>query len=371
MPGLDPSTLAVTAGRPAAAPGAPLNEPLHLASIARPGGERAEYGRVGNPSWRALEDALGALEGGVAVAFASGLAASIAAVGALSAAGPRARAVVAPSDSYHGFRALLSQAARDQGFELRLVDVSDSSGTIAACDGAALLWLESPTNPLMRIADIQGLCNEATRLGVPVVVDNTFAGPLLPQPLRLGATAVVHSATKVIGGHSDLVLGFVVAADERLAEEIRNRRTLGGAIPGSLEAFLALRGLRTLPVRVDRAQRSAGELADRLMHHPWVTRVRYPGLPDSPGRDLACKQMRGFGTLLSFELRGEAEDAERVCRSTRLIVHATSLGGVETLIDRRARWPGEDETPENLLRLSVGCEHVEDLWADLRQALDA
>jgi cystathionine gamma-synthase len=357
------STVAVAAGRPAG-PGAPLNEPVHLASIFRPDGERPEYGRVGNPSWTAFEEALGALEGGAAVAFASGLAASAAVVGGVRAG----EAIVAPSDSYHGFRAMLEEASAPAGCEVRLVDVSDARATLAACEGAGLLWLETPTNPLMRIADLKTLCGRA---GVPVVVDNTFASPVLQRPLELGATAVVHSATKLLGGHSDLVLGAVVTRGPALAEQLRHRRTLFGAVPGALEAFLALRGLRTLSLRVAQAQATAKQLAERLGRHSRVTRVRYPGLADWRGHDVAARQMDGFGSLLSFEVTGGAEAADRVCRATSLIVHATSLGGVETLIDRRARWPGEDETPDGLLRLSVGCEHVEDLWADLEQALDA
>jgi cystathionine gamma-synthase len=360
---LDLSTVAVSAGRPRG-PGAPLNEPLHLASIFRPDGERPEYGRVGNPSWTAFEDALGALEGGAATAFASGLAAAAAVVDGLRAG----EAIVAPSDAYHGFRALLEEASRAVGLEVSLVDVSDTRATLAACEGARILWVETPTNPLMRIADLATLCRDA---GIPVVVDNTFASPLSQRPLELGATAVVHSATKLLGGHSDLVLGAVVTRDAELAEQLRLRRTLRGAVPGAAEAFLALRGLRTLPLRVAHAQAAAAELAERLARHPRVTRVRYPGLADGPGHAIASRQMTGFGSLLSFELAGGAEAADRVCRATELIVHATSLGGVETLIDRRARWPGEHETPDSLLRLSVGCEHVDDLWADLERALDA
>jgi cystathionine gamma-synthase len=357
------STVAVAAGRPAGR-GAPLNEPVHLASIFRPEGERPEYGRVGNPSWSAFEEALGSLEGGSAVSYASGLAASAAVVHGLRAG----EAIVAPSDSYHGFRALLEEVSRAAGCEIRLVDVSDTRATLEACEGARILWLETPTNPLLRIADLQALCGQAR---VPVVVDNTFASPVLQRPLELGATAVVHSATKLLGGHSDLVLGAVVTRDPELAERLRHRRTLFGAIPGAIEAFLALRGLRTLPLRVAHAQVTAERLAERLAGHSRVTRVRYPGLPDWPGHEVAAHQMDGFGSLLAFELTGGAEAADRVCRTTRLIVHATSLGGVETLIDRRARWPGEHETPDGLLRLSVGCEHVDDLWDDLEQALDA
>jgi cystathionine gamma-synthase len=363
-PELHPSTLAVTAGRPRHSPGAPVNVPVHLSSIFLPG-NGAEYARVENPTWLAFEHVLGALEGGTAISFASGMAAAAAVIEMLPIGG----AVVAPSDCYHGFRLLLADLAERNRIETRLVDISDTRATLDRCVGAHLLWIESPTNPLMKVADINVLTKQAHALGVQVAVDNTLATPLLQRPLEQGADLSVHSVTKLLGGHSDLLMGVAIARDQGIADHLRQRRTLDGGTPGLLEAFLALRGLRTLHLRVRHACASAAELAQRLERHPGVRRVRYPRLaaPNTPG-DLPFSSATG-GTLLSFEVVGAAEEADAVCAATELIVHGTSLGGVETLIDRRARWPLEDETPPSLLRLSVGCEYVEDLWRDLDQAL--
>ncbi len=362
--GPHPSTLAVTAGRPAHNPGSPVNVPVYLNSIFLPG-NGAEYGRVENPTWLAFEDAVGALEGGTAVSFASGMAAVAAAIEMLPVGG----VVVAPSDCYHGVRLLLADLAERRRIETRLVDISDVRATLDRCVGADLLWIESPTNPLMKVADISVLSKDAHALGVEVAVDNTLATPLLQRPLELGADLSVHSVTKLLGGHSDLLMGVAVVRDQELADHLRQRRALHGGTPGLMEAFLALRGLRTLHLRVQHASASAAELARRLGRHPGVHRVRYPQLAaSSAALDLAVSGETG-GTLLSFEVAGGAEEADAVCAATQLIVHGTSLGGVETLIDRRGRWPLEKETPPSLLRLSVGCEYVEDLWQDIDQAL--
>jgi cystathionine gamma-synthase len=366
MDHLHPETVAVRAGRPAATAGAPLNAPLVMASSFHTGGDH-EYSREGNPTWEGLEEALGALEGGEAVAFASGMAA-VAAVLEGQSLGAR---VVLPAVSYVTMRELMAERAGGWRLDAVEVDVTDTEATLAACDGAALLWLESPTNPLVGIADLATLAKAAHAEGAIVVVDNTFATPLLQRPLELGADLVVHSATKYVGGHSDLLLGAVVARDHGEADRLRHVRELNGATPGTLEAWLALRGLRTLPVRIERAQATATELARRLADHPEVTGVRYPGLPDDPGHALAERQMAGPGAMLAFEVSGGGERAQALCERVRVIVYATSLGGVETLIDRRARWPGEAHISPSLLRLSVGCEHPDDLWADLEQALSA
>jgi cystathionine gamma-synthase len=204
-----------------------------------------------------------------------------------------------------------------------------------------------------------------------VVVDNTFATPLLQRPLDLGVDVVVHSVTKFLSGHSDLVMGAAVTRDAERLDGLRLRRSLHGSIPGPLEAFLALRGVRTLPVRLERAQSNAAELARRLAAHPAVSLVRYPGLPGHPGHELAARQMEGFGAMLSFELQGGAPAADALCGAVRVCVHATSLGGVETLLERRQRWEGEESTPPSLVRVSVGIEDIEDLWDDLEAALGA
>jgi cystathionine gamma-synthase len=353
-------TVCVSAGR-AERPGGPLNVPPVFASSFRTGGEYDYARNEGTPTWAALEDVVGRLEGGAATAYASGMAA-VAAVVDLLPAGSR---VVVPRDSYTAVRHLV--AARGHTVDLR--DTTDTEATLAAVEGAGLLWLESPSNPLMEVADLPALCAGARAAGVLVAVDNTFATPLLQQPLALGADVVMHSGSKYIGGHADLLIGLTVTADDGLAARMRQHRVLAGATPGGMEAFLATRGLRTLALRVRQAQESAGELAARLDQHPRVTRVRYPGLPDDPGHKRAAAQMSGFGAMLSFEVAGDAAEADAVCAALTVVNAATSLGGVESTIERRARLAGQEHVPPSLLRLSVGCEHVEDLWADLDAAL--
>ena len=346
---LDPSTIAVTAGRGDERPGDPVTVPVELSSTYRAGGD-VIYGRESNPQWVAFESAVCALEGGAAgVAFASGMAA-IAAVASLV---PSGGLVVAPEVAYKGARNLFSSLAATGRIELRLVDITDTGAVLAACDKgrASLLWAESPTNPMLGVADLEAFAGAA-----PVVaVDNTFATPLLQQPLSMGADVVVHSATKLLSGHSDVVLGVAVAADEELAARLRSYRTLHGSIPGPMETFLALRGVRTLAVRLERSSATALSLAERFRSHPAVEEVRYPG----------------FGQMVAPIVRGGAGAADAVCDALRVAVHATSLGGVETLVERRGRYAGEEATPPGLLRISVGLEHVEDLWADFCAALDA
>jgi cystathionine gamma-synthase len=264
---------------------------------------------------------VGQVEGGHAVAFSSGMAA-IAAVLDLVPAGGR---IVAPADCYFGVGELLADGQQQGRWVVDRVDLTDTEAVQAAVDGggAALLWLEIPSNPLLEVADLPALCNAGRRAGAIVGVDNTFATPLLQQPLAFGADVVVHSATKFIGGHSDLLSGITIARDQALAGRIRHRRGLSGATPGALEAFLALRGLRTLALRLDRGQRNAGELARRLHGHPAVSRVRYPGLPGDPGHRTAAAQMTGFGAVLAFEV-ADAPTADRLCDAVHVIVHATS-----------------------------------------------
>jgi cystathionine gamma-synthase len=273
--------------------------------------------------------------------------------------------------AYHGVRVLMSERERGGRLRVRFVDAHDADAVAVACDGAALLWLETPMNPLIELVDVAALSAVAHAKGATVLVDSTFATPLRQRPLEQGADLVLHSATKFIGGHADLLLGIVVTREQGARDELRHRRASDGATPGALEAFLALRGLRTLAVRLDRAEETAAELARRLAAHPRVSRVRYPGLADDPGHELALRQMSGFGSMLAFETTGDADAADRVCASVELITSATSLGGVETLIERRARYSGDADagTPPTLIRLSVGIENVEDLWRDLERAL--
>lgn len=364
---MDPSTVVVHAGRPARVPDAPLGESPVFSSTYIAGGNRG-YGRFDNDAWAALETTLGELEGGRGLTFASGMAAA-ATLFDLVPVGGR---VVAPQHAYSGVLGLLDQQASTGRLTVDRVDVADTAAVSAAVVGADMLWIESPTNPALEVADVPALSAAGQAAGALVIVDNTFATPLLQQPLKLGADVVMHSATKFIAGHSDVVLGAIVTADDNLWTSLEARRRSLGAIPGPMEAWLALRGLRTLALRLDRAQSNAAFLADRLLAHPRVSRVRYPGLPDDPGHERAAAQMSGFGAILAIELGGDAEGAQRVCESTALWVHATSLGGVESMLERRRRWPAEVPTiPEDLIRLSVGIEHPDDLWSDLEQALKA
>ncbi len=364
---LAPETLVVAAGRPAKEPDAPVNVPVVLSATFHAGGPVA-YGRTSNPTWEALEEVVGRLEGGRALSFASGM-------GAISAVldlVPQGGVVVVSSHSYSGVAARLRDLEAAGRLSVRLVGVQESEPVAAACVGADLLWVETPTNPAMEVCDLTAVVAAAKSLGVMVVCDNTFAGPLLQRPIDHGVDVVVHSATKSLAGHSDVLLGIVVTTDDAFHERLLRTRTLVGAIPGPFEAYLALRGIRTLALRVRQAQISALELARRLQTHPAVTVVRYPGLPDDPGHEIASRQMKGFGSIIAFDTIGTADDAEAFCDRVRLVTHATSLGGVETLVERRRRWPEErPDIPETLIRLSVGIEDVDDLWHDLSQALDS
>lgn len=350
---LAPASLLVCAGRPPRVPGAAVNAPLELTSTYVADGE-VNYARAGNPTWTAFEEALGALEGGTALVFASGMAAVAA---ALSLA-PERGVVVAPTHAYNGTGSILGDLADAGRLEVRRVDISDTAAVVAALDGADLLWVESPTNPMLEVAEVPALVAAAHERGAVVVCDNTFATPLVQQPLADGADVVMHSVTKFLSGHSDVVLGATVTAPTERGRELQERlahhRLIHGAIAGPVETWLALRGMRTMHLRVERATANAAALAERLGGHPSVERVRYPG----------------FGAVVSIEVCGGAEAAERVSAAVRLWTHATSLGGVESLVERRRRISTEPLTvPENLLRLSVGVEDVEDLWRDLDQAL--
>lgn len=350
-PTLHPDTLAIVSGRPPHGPDAPMNVPVHLSSTYVAGGPVA-YGRYGNPSWTAFEDTLGALEGGRCVAFASGIAAIAAVLDLVEPGGT----IVAPRHSYTGTVGQLEELHAKGRIRAVFVDITDTAAVADACTDAAMLWFESPTNPALEVADIPAIAQAAHERGALVAIDNTFATPLLQHPLEHGADLVVHSATKYISGHSDVVMGAAIAASDELAAALVKHRSLFGAIPGPLEVFLALRGLRTLPVRLERAQANAQELVRRLSGHAALEEVRYPG----------------FGAIVSIVLRGGAEPADAVVERTSLWVHATSLGGVESTFERRRRWPAEQPTiPEGLVRLSVGLEHIDDLARDLIGALDS
>ena len=346
---LRPATTAVHAGRPAHEPDQPLNAPITMASTYVAGGD-LEYGRYGNPTWTAFETALGELEGGRCLAYASGMAA-VTSLLDLVALGDK---VVIPRHSYNGTLVQLGDLELRGRLTTTLVDITDTAAVLEACDDAALVWFESPTNPALEVADVPAIIAGAHEAGARVVVDNTFLTPLLQRPLELGADLVLHSATKYLSGHSDVQMGAVVTRDEEVYAVLKGRRDVQGNGPGPFEAWLALRGLRTLHLRVERAQANAAELARRLADHPLPSEVRYPGL----------------GGLLSIVLPS-ADHADLLVRSTALWVNATSLGGVESTFERRRRWKSEPTSiPEGLVRMSVGIEDVEDLWADLSQALD-
>jgi cystathionine gamma-synthase len=364
---LRPESVAVAAGRPARVADAPMNTPVVLSSTFHHADDNHYLRGEASDTIRAFEDAVGALEGGHAVAFASGMGA----IAAIAEGQPSGATAVVPTAAYSGSVAIFAEQQRLGRMSVRPVDIVDTDAVLAALPGADLLWLEPVTNPLIGVADLPALIAGARETGARVVVDATFSTPLLVRPLSLGADVVVHSATKYLAGHSDLLMGVLVTASAEDAEVWRTRRTLTGAIPGALECYLALRGIRTLAVRMERAQANAMELARRLDAHPAVTRVRYPGLPSDPGHERAARLHAGFGAMISFEVAGDAADATRLCESLRLISHATSLGGVESLIERRAmHQPDADMgTPPNLLRFSVGIEHVEDLWDDLSRAM--
>lgn len=362
--GLTLESWLVAAGR-ASEPGAPLNVPLVPASNFVLGAGRAYSRDDGTPTWEALEELVGGLEGGSAVAFASGMAAIASVFDQL----PAGAVVVLPEDCYQGVAGLAAAGAERGRWSVRRLAVDDTAGWIRACGDAGLVWLESPSNPLLAVADLEAVCAAPRGPGTIVAVDNTFATPLNQQPIALGATVSLQSATKFIGGHSDLLAGVATTGDEALWHALRRSRELNGATPGTLEAYLAVRGARTLALRLQRAQQTAQLLAERLEAHPGVARVRYPGLPSHPTHATARRVLRGFGTILSFDLAGGAGQADAVCRGVGLIRHATSLGAVESTMERRAAVPGQGHLPPSLLRLSVGIEDAEDLWADLASAI--
>jgi cystathionine beta-lyase/cystathionine gamma-synthase len=359
--------------------------PLHLATTFKQdgvGGLRSgyEYARSANPTRTALQEALAALEQGrSALAFASGLAAEDTLLRAVCEPGSH---VVLGGDAYGGTFRLISEVAARWGVEHTPADLNDPDALRAAIRPTTrVVWCETPTNPLLNVADIALTAEVAHDAGALLVVDNTFASPYLQQPLTLGADVVVHSTTKYLGGHSDVVGGALVIGggasgdDADLAERLAFHQNAMGAVSGPLADWLVLRGIKTLGVRMDRHQANAARVAEYLLGHPAVASVRYPGLPDHPGHDIAAKQMSGFGGMLSFRLAGGEAAALGVCERAQVFTLAESLGGVESLIEHPARMTHASaagsplEVPADLVRLSVGIEDVEDLITDLEQSL--
>jgi cystathionine gamma-synthase len=369
-------TLAIHAGGEADRETGAVAPPIHLATTFRhgPAGERVagyEYQREGNPTRDRLEAALAALEGGaVALTFASGMAAASGLLETL----PAGSRVLYPDDCYSGLRILAREYLPQRGVEAEAVDVCDTAAVAAACSHKppALLWMETPSNPRMRIADIAALADIAHAHGARLVCDNTFATPVLQQPLALGADVAMHSTTKYFGGHSDVLGGALVfASRDDLYERAAHRLHVTGAVMSPFNAWLTLRGCRSLPARMAMHCANARHVAEFLAAQPQVERVNYPGLPTHPGHAAAAAQMRDFGGMLSVELRGGRDAALRMAGRLHLFTNATSLGGCESLVEHRASVEGPlSPTPPNLLRFSIGLEHPDDLLADLAQALD-
>jgi cystathionine gamma-synthase len=373
------NTLAIHAGQePDALTGAVV-VPIYQTSTYKQdgvGGLRSgyEYSRSANPTRTALEECLAALEGGAhGLAFASGLAAEDALLRAVCAPGDH---VILPGDAYGGTFRLVARVFERWGLEYSAVPLDDLDAVRAAVrDTTRIIWCETPTNPLLGIADIAALATIAHGAGALLAVDNTFASPYLQQPLALGADVVVHSTTKYLGGHSDVVGGALVAGSAALGERLAFHQNAMGAIAGPFDAWLVLRGIKTLGVRMDRHCTNSVRVVEALSSHDAVSEVLYPGLPSHPGHELAARQMSGFGGMVSFRVRGGQDAALRVCQRARVFTLGESLGGVESLIEHpglmtHASVTGSPlEVPSDLVRLSVGIEDVEDLLADLDQAL--
>ncbi|MEU8621466.1 cystathionine gamma-synthase [Streptomyces sp. NPDC048623] len=333
-----------------------------------------EYSRSANPTRTALEENLAALEGGRrGLAFASGLAAEDCLLRTLLVPGDH---VVIPNDAYGGTFRLFAKVVQRWGVDFSVADTSDVAAVRAAInDRTKLIWVETPSNPLLGITDIEAVAGVAREAGVKLVVDNTFASPYLQQPLSLGADVVVHSLTKYMGGHSDVVGGALVAADAELGEELAYHQNAMGAVAGPFDSWIVLRGIKTLAVRMDRHSENAGKVVEMLTQHPKVTQVLYPGLAEHPGHEIAAKQMRAFGGMVSFRVQGGEEAAVEVCNRAKLFTLGESLGGVESLIEHPGRMTHASvagsalEVPADLVRISVGIENADDLIADLREAL--
>jgi cystathionine gamma-synthase len=362
---LHPETKVVAAGRPDKKPDGALNPPISLNSTFHAGGPIG-YGRYGNESWSALEEAISTLEGGQTLIYGSGMAA----ISCVFSLLPHGAVLTASHHGYQGTTVMLKQMHESGRLTVRFVDLADTEATLAQIPGTQMLYLESPINPGIEIVDLPKLIAAGKAAGCGVAVDNTLASPMVQNPLAMGADIVIHSVTKYLSGHSDLLLGSTSTKDPALNVRLEQARRYGGAIPGPFEAWLALRGLRTYSLRMKKSQENAMDLANRLVKHPAISRVRYPGLATDPYHERAKSFMKGFGAVVSFEVKASVEQIDVMCNSAKLITNATSLGGVESLWERRRRWKTESETiPENLIRFSVGIENADDLWADIQSAM--
>ena len=356
----------VAAGRPAKQPDGALNPPIALNSTFHEGGP-VGYGRYGNETWSALEEAISVLEGGKTLLFSSGMAA----ISAVFSLLPEGAVIVAANNGYQGTTTLLKKLNESEKLKVRFVNLANTDECIAAIPGAQMLYLESPLNPLLEVVDLPKIIAAGKAAGCGVAVDNTLATPLLQNPLALGADISIHSVTKYLSGHSDLILGSLTTNDQALYGRLEQSRRYGGAIAGPFEAWIALRGLRTFAIRMQRSQENAMELANRLSKDSRISKVRYPGLATDSYHGLAKSFMKGFGAMISFDVKASVDQVDLMCNSSKLITNATSLGGVESIWERRRRWATESATvPENLIRFSVGIENVDDLWADIQQSLN-
>lgn len=360
-------TKVVAAGRPEKKPDGALNPPIALNSTFHEGGPIG-YARYGNETWSALEDAISILEGGKSLIFSSGMGAISCVISLL----PEASVIVAAHNGYQGTTTMLKKMHEDKRLEVRFVDLANTDAALAAIPGAKMLYLESPTNPAIEVVDLPTVIAAGKAAHCVVVVDNTLATPMIQNPLALGADITLHSVTKYLSGHSDLLLGSTSTKDNALYGRLEQARRYSGSIAGPFEAWLALRGLRTFALRMQRSQENALELANRLVKDPRVLKVRYPGLVTDPYHERAKSFMKGFGAMISFEVNATTAQIDQMCDFSKLITNATSLGGVESIWERRRRWATESHTiPENLIRFSVGIESVDDLWSDIQFAFTA
>lgn len=372
-------TLAIHAGQEADPQTGAVVTPIYQVSTYKQdgvGGLRGgyEYSRSANPTRTALEECLAAIEGGArGLAFASGLAAEDTLLRTILKPGDH---IVIPNDAYGGTFRLFAKVLTRWGVEFSVANTQDLADVRAQLrPNTRAVWVETPSNPLLGITDLTALAEVAHAAGALLVVDNTFASPYLQQPIALGADAVVHSTTKYMGGHSDVVGGALVLADAGLGEEVAYHQNAMGAVSGPFDAWLVLRGIKTLGVRMDRHSANGEKVAELLQSHPKVSQVLYPGLPEHPGHDIAAKQMKAFGGMVSFRVHGGEEAAVEVCNRAQLFTLGESLGGVESLIEHPGRMTHASvagsalEVPADLVRISVGIEAVDDLLADLRQAL--
>jgi cystathionine gamma-synthase len=360
-------TKVVAAGRPIKESDGALNPPIALNSTFHAGGPIG-YGRYGNETWSALEEAISILEGGKTLIFSSGMGA----ISSVFSLLPEGSVIVAAHNGYQGTTTMLKKMNEVERLKVRFVDLADTDAVLAAIPGAAMIYLESPTNPAIEVVDLPKIISASKASGCGVAVDNTLATPLVQNPLALGADISIHSVTKYLSGHSDIILGSVSTNDQALYGRLEQARRYGGAIAGPFEVWLALRGLRTFALRMQRSQENAMDLATRLSKDPRISKVRYPGLETDPYHARAKSFMKGFGAMISFEVKATADQIDLMCDSSKLITNATSLGGVESIWERRRRWATESQTiPENLIRFSVGIENADDLWADIESAFAA